>query len=336
MFPLDEPQSDQLQPEPPVPPSRSAPGLNDPEEFAAFVDRFFNEEMSKSHIPGAAISVVKDGKVFFAKGYGYANVEKKIPVDVDRTLFRVASLSKLFTATAAMQLYERGQLDLNAPVDQYLTSFKLENPFSEPVRVAQLMTHTDGTTKRRIGIAARTAAEMEPLGDYLTNHMPPIVWKPGKLYSYCSHSIALLGYLVERVSNTPFAEYVDRNILQPLKMSRSTFLQPPPPSLANDLAVGYQYRKGQFHPVPYLYLNIAPGASMSATTADMTHFMLAHLLKGQYESSQILQPETVQLMHQQHFTPHPKLPGTGYSFRERLENNIRMVGHLGSLRGYSS
>ncbi|MGG6265575.1 hypothetical protein ACQ4M3_06165 [Leptolyngbya sp. AN03gr2] len=63
--------------------------------------------------------------------------------------------------------------------------------------------------------------------------------------------------------------------------------------------------------MPYLYLNIAPGASMSATATDMTHFMLAHLLKGQYESSQILQPETVQLMHQQHFTPHPKLPGTG-------------------------
>ncbi|MEA5504780.1 serine hydrolase [Halotia wernerae UHCC 0503] len=81
---------------------------------------------------------------------------------------------------------------------------------------------------------------------------------------------------------------------------------------------------------------MAPAAAMSATATDMANFMIAHLLDGRYDNSQILKPETVQLMHQQHFTHHPKLPGTGYSFRERLENNIRMIGHLGSLRGYSS
>jgi len=98
------------EPEQSVAPAPSAPGLNDPQEFEAFVDNFFQEEISKSHIPGGVISVVKDGKLFFAKGYGYANLEKKIPVEADKTLFRVASLSKLFTATAAMQLYERGLL----------------------------------------------------------------------------------------------------------------------------------------------------------------------------------------------------------------------------------
>ncbi|MCA1993245.1 MAG: beta-lactamase family protein, partial [Coleofasciculus sp. S288] len=139
----------------PIPPSPTAPGLNNPQEFEAFVDNFFNEEMSKTHVPGAVISVVKDGKLFFAKGYGYANLEKKIPVEADKTLFRVASLSKLFTATAAMQLYERGQLDLDADVSKYL-DFKLENPFSEPVTPATMMLHTDGTTVRRIGLAART------------------------------------------------------------------------------------------------------------------------------------------------------------------------------------
>lgn len=334
--PTDLQPEQPIQPEPATPPSPSAPGLNDPQEFAAFVDQFFAEEMPKQHIPGAAVSVVKDGEIFFTKGYGYANVEKQIPVNADRTLFRVASLSKLFTATAAMQLYERDLLDLNADVNQYLPNFQLENPYSEPVTAARMMMHTDGTTKRRIGIAARTAAEMKPLGDYLASHMPPVVWKPGELYSYSSHSTALLGYLVERLSNTPFAEYIDRNIFQPLQMQRSTFLQPPPPELAQDLAVGYQYRSGKFQPVPFLYLNIAPAASMSTTATDMAHFMIAQLQNGRYNNSNILKPETVQLMHEQHFTHHPKLPGTGYGFRERLENNIRMVGHLGSLRGYSS
>ena len=322
--------------EPAVPPAPNAPGLNDPQEFEAFVDNFFNEEMSKSHAAGAAISVVKDGKLFFAKGYGYANVEKKIPVVADKTLFRVASLSKLFTATAAMQLYERGLLDLDADVNKYLTNFQLENPYPEPVRVAQLMTHTDGTTKRRIGLAAPTEAEMEPLGDYLADHMPPIVWRPGELYSYSSHSTALLGYLVERISGLPFVQYIDKNIFQPLSMPRSTFLQPPPPALADNLAVGYQYQKGNFKPVPYLYLNIAPAAALSTTATDMAHFMIAHLLLGRYENSRILEEDTVRLMHEQHFTHHPKLPGSAYSFHERLENNIRAIEHLGSLRGYSS
>lgn len=90
--------------------------MKDPLEFAAFADDFFEQQLSESNIPGAVISVVKDGSIFFAKGYGYANLEKQIPVDADKTLFRVASISKLFTATAAMQLYERGAIDLDGLV----------------------------------------------------------------------------------------------------------------------------------------------------------------------------------------------------------------------------
>jgi CubicO group peptidase (beta-lactamase class C family) len=324
------------EPQPPVQPSPTAPGLNNSQEFEDFVDNCFEQEMSNNHIPGGVVSVVKDGKLFFAKGYGYANVEKKIPVVADKTLFRIASLSKLVTATAAMQLYERGQLDLNADVNQYLTDFQLKNPFPEPVKVAQLMTHTDGTTKRRIGLAAPTASEMKPLGEYLGEYMPPIVWHPGKLYSYSSHSTALLGYLVEKIAGVPFVQYIDRNIFQPLEMRRSTFVQPPPPSLADDLAVGYQYRSGSFKSVPYLYLNIAPAASMQTTATDMANFMIAHLLRGRYENSPILEEDTMRLMHEQHFTHHPLLPGTAYEFHERLENNLRMLTHIGSLRGYSS
>jgi CubicO group peptidase (beta-lactamase class C family) len=333
---LDSQPQQVSEPEKSVSPSPTGLGLKEPQELEAFVDNFFNEQMSKTHVPGAVISVVKDGKLFFAKGYGYANLEKKIPVEADKTLFRVASLSKLFTATAAMQLYERGQLDLDADVNQYLTDFKLKNPYSEPVTAARMMMHTDGTTVRRIGLAAHTEAEMEPLGDYLADHMPPIVSRPGELYSYSSHSTALLGYVVEKISGTPFAEYIDKNILQPLKMRRSTFLQPLPPALADNLAVGYQHQSGNFKPVPFLYLNIAPAAAMSTTATDMANFMIAHLLRGRYENSRILEEDTVRLMHKTHFAHHPKLPGTSYSFRERLENNIRMIGHLGSLRGYSS
>ena len=331
-----QPEQPITEPKQSVPAAPSAPGLNDPQEFAAFVDNFWREEMSKTHIPGGVISVVKDGKLFFTKGYGYANLEQKIPVEPDKTLFRVASLSKLFTATAAMQLYEQGLLQLDGEVNQYLTDFQLKNPYPEPVKVAQLMTHTDGTSQRRIGLAARTAEEMQPLGDYLAENMPPVFWSPGKLYNYSSHSSALLGYLVQKISGLPFGQYIDKNIFQPLNMPRSTFVQPPPPPLAEDLAVGYQYQNGNFKPVPYLNLNIAPAASMQTTATDMANFAIAHLQLGRYENARILKPDTVRLMHQTHFTQHPQLPGTAYEFHERLENGIRSLTHLGSLRGYSS
>ncbi|MGV2826472.1 serine hydrolase domain-containing protein [Myxosarcina sp. GI1(2024)] len=322
--------------EPSVTPSPLAPGMRDPQEFAAFANEFFQQQLSQTKIPGAVISVVKDGEILFSNGYGYAELSSKTPVDPDRTLFRVASLSKLFTATSAMQLYEEGLLDIHQDVSPYLEDWELENPYSQPVTAAQLMMHVDGATQRLIGLAADTEAKMKPLEEYLPEHMPPIVYPPGKFYSYSNHSIALLGLLVAKISGLPFPEYVARNIFQPLEMNRSSFLQPPPPELENDLATGYQIQNSQPQPVPYLYLNIAPAAALSTTATDMAHFMLAHLQLGRYQNSRILTPETAREMHQTHYKIHPQLPGTSYGFRERLVNNKRAIGHLGSLRGYSS
>lgn len=333
---LDEPSLELPETSAPTTPTpATAQELNDPQELENLIDSVLAEELENSTTPGAVISVVKDGKIFFAKGYGYADIDQKTPVVADRTLFRVASLSKLFTATAAMQLYGKGSIDLNGDVSKYL-DFKLNNPYPEPVTFAEIMTHTGGVTKRRIGLAARTEAELEPLAKHLPRYMPPVFWPPGELYSYSSYSIALLGYLIERVTNTPFIQYIDKNILQPLDMQRSTFLQPPPPELANDLAVGYQKQGGEFKPVPYLYLNIYPAAGFQSTAIDMAHFMIAHLQLGRYEDRRILEPDVARLMHVTHFVNYPGLPGTSYGFREEFINNIRTIGHLGSLRGYSS
>lgn len=334
--PINSQQQQSVEQQTPVVPSSSAPGLINPQEFTRWVDNFMNQEMSKSQVPGAVISVVKDGEVFFTKGYGYANVEKKIPVDADKTVFRVASLSKLFTATAAMQLSEQKKLDINADANQYLKKFKIKNPFSEPVTAATMMTHTDGVTTGRIGLAAPTPEKMLPLGDYLAKYIPAIEWRPGTVYSYSNHSITLLGYLVETISQTPFVEYIDKNILQPLNMRRTTFQQPPAQDLADNLATGYQYRKGKYQAVPYLYLNIAPAGAIMTTARDMTHFMNAFLQYGRYQDKRILKEDTVREMLTRKFTQHPMLPGIGYSFRERWVNNIRTWGHLGNLRGYSA
>ncbi|WP_413163489.1 serine hydrolase domain-containing protein [Capilliphycus salinus ALCB114379] len=331
-----------LSPEPQKPtpkPQTVPPALNkltNPEEIAKFFDERFNEQMQEQHIPGGVVSLVKDGSIVFEKGYGYANVEEEIPVQADTTLFRVASLSKLFTDTAVMQLYERGSVQLDVDVNQYLKTFQIDSNFEEPVTLSNLMTQTDGTSQRLLGIAANTPEKMLPLEEFLPQRMPPFVWPPGELYTYSNTGISLAGYIVESVSGVPFTEYIDQNILQPLSMQNSSFQQPLPSNLASNLAVGYQYKKGEFQPLPFLYLNIAPAAALSATASDMAHFMITHLQNGRYENAQILEPETVELMHEQHFTHHPKLPGTGYGFHERVTNNLRVIGHAGNMIGYSS
>lgn len=319
----------------PSEPAPNAPGLGDRAEFMAFADAFFAEEMPKSHVPGAAIAIVKDGEVFYTQGYGYADLANEIPVEADKTLFRVASLSKTFTATATMQLHERGLIDVTEDVTPYLgKQVTIDNPFPEPVTFAKMMMHNDGTTRRMIGLGAPTPEKMKPLGEYLGENMPAIARPPGTFYSYSNHSIALLGYLVQEISNTPFTEYIAENILNPLKMTRSSFNQPLPASLADNLATGYQWNSNQneFKSVPFLYLNIAPAAALSTTATDMAKYMQAHLR----EDSPILQPETLELMHETHFRQHPRLPGTAYGFRENTINNLRIIGHFGSLRGYSS
>ncbi|MBW4518044.1 MAG: beta-lactamase family protein [Timaviella obliquedivisa GSE-PSE-MK23-08B] len=152
-------------PEPPVDPSETQPnpGLNDPQELEAFLDSFLPQEMEQEHALGGVVSAVKDSKLFFVKGYGFADPDQKIPIDGDRTLFRVASISKLFTHTAIMQFYERGLLDLKADINSYLQAFKIQSFYKEPIDAANLMTQTEGTSQRLLGILAPTATEMTPL-----------------------------------------------------------------------------------------------------------------------------------------------------------------------------
>lgn len=333
---LSPQQPKQTESEQVVPPHSNRQGPTNHQEVETFLDKFFAQEMPKEHVPGAVVALVKDGEILFSKGYGYADIDQKIPVVSDKTLFRVASLSKLFTDTAVMQLYERGLLDLDQDVNQYLKHFQIKNPYPEAITAANLMTQTDGSSQQLFGIAARTASEMVSLEEFIPDHMPPIIWRPGEFYSYSNMGITLLGYLVEVISKKPFIQYIDENLLHPLDMQHSSFLQPPPHSLASDLAVGYEYQNGSFQRLPFLHLNIAPASSLSATATDMAHFMIAHLQNGRYKNTRILEEDTVRLMHQQHFTHHPKLTGTAYGFYERRENGIRAIGHPGTLRGYSS
>ncbi len=311
-------------------------GPTDPAELEAFLDVFFAEKMEELHIPGAAFVMVKDGEVFFAKGYGYADLENQIPVDPEKTIFRVGSVSKLFTATAAMQLVEQGVLNLDTDINQYRTNFQIADTYSQPVSLAQLLTHTAGFENRYINTAVSSEDDLLPMGGYLADYAVARVNPPDAVHSYSNYSFNLAGYLVEVASGIPFAQYVEENILAPLGMKRTTFFQPLSDNLSSDLAVGYSFAQDDYNPDSFVYLQGPPAGALSATVLDMSRFMIAHLQDGRYQDVQILAEGTAQEMHQQQFTHHPDLPGMTYGFKERFINGMRVIGHGGDIHAYSS
>jgi CubicO group peptidase (beta-lactamase class C family) len=314
----------------------TAKDLDDVKGVEAFLDQFFREKMAERHVPGAVFVLVKDGRRALAKGFGYADRERKLPVIPDQTPFRVASVSKLFTATAVMQLCERGRLKLDEDVNHYLRGFQLRNPFPKPVTLANLLTHTGGFDERTIGTGARTRAAVQPLGQYLAARMPACALPPGDVICYSNHGTALAGHIVEEASGTPFALYVEENILTPLGMRHSSF--EPGEELEGALAVGYDYDKGtdSYRALPRTYGNGAPAGQLVATGTDMAAFMIAHLQGGRYRDTRILQEATARDMHRQHFTQHPRLPGCAYGFFERFQNGRRSLEHAGDLSGFAS
>src|SRR6266567_6670072 len=249
-----------------TPPSPTPSGLGDPRELETFLDGVLSKQLRANHIPGATVSVVKDGRLLFAKGYGSADLQAGRPVNAQTTLFRVASVSKLFTATAVLQLAEQGKLNLHADVNIYLKTFHLPATYPEPITLAHLLTHTAGFESRATGLqAARTTSDLKPLGQLLAEHMPARVRPPGVVTAYSNYGMALAGYLVEQVSGMPFEQYVEQHIFQPLRMHSSTFRQPVEARLSADLSQGYSYTNGAYRPGPFEFISEVPAGAMSTT-----------------------------------------------------------------------
>jgi CubicO group peptidase (beta-lactamase class C family) len=155
----------------PVPAGGAA--LQSPGEMEAFVDGFVGGELEAYEVAGLTVAVVKDGQLFFAKGYGWADVERRVPVDAEQTLFRPGSVSKLLTWTAVMQLAEQGKLDLDADVNTYLTQFKIPATYEAPITLRHVLTHTVGLEDGGIGyLMARRRDQIVPLARSLAAHQP--------------------------------------------------------------------------------------------------------------------------------------------------------------------
>jgi len=305
-------------------------------DIEPFFDTLAESHLARLHSPGMVISVVQGDSVVLVKGYGHADLEGTIPMDGERHLFRVASITKVFTATAIMQLVEAGEIDLAADVNRYLTAFQLDDPFGEPSTIRQLMQHTSGIDDDYVDILLESPDQHWPLVDYFTRHVPTRVRRPGRVMVYTNRAYMLLGHVVEAVSGMDYEDYIHDRILQPLGMSRS-YLELPD-SVAADRARGSEFRDGKLVDVYVPDTNTRPSSDLLTTARDMTGFMRAFLNEGaSVGGGRILRPETVSRMYTDCFRYHPlhdhgRCFGWGYSTVE----GIPVWTHGGNHPGYKS
>jgi CubicO group peptidase (beta-lactamase class C family) len=322
---------------PAAPPSAAAPvnERNQPAGAVAltkadvdvFLDGFLPYALRTGDIPGAVVTVVKDGQILTARGFGYADVEKRTPVDPEHTLFRPGSVSKLVTWTAAMQLVEQGKLDLDRDVNTYL-DFKIPAYEGKPVTLRQLMTHTGGFEEAVKDIIYFDPKHLTTLGEYLKRWTPKRVYAPGSTPAYSNWATALTGYMIERVSAESFDDYVEKHIFAPLGMTEASFRQPLPAALAKQMASGYKpgQAAGRFE-----IIGPAPAGSLSASGTAMAKFMIAHLENGKG----LLSPAVAAVMHNsplEKVDPASLLPPLNrmeLGFFETNINGREVIGHLG-------
>lgn len=305
-------------------------------DLEPFFEGLLGGLMAERHVPGAVVLVVRDGAVVFAHGYGVADPATGRPVDPETTLFRVASVSKLFTATAVMQLVEQGKLDLDADVNVYLREFQVPATFAKPVTLRHLLTHTPGFDDSFLHGSERLGATPMPLGTYLARFLPRRVLEPGQLISYSNHGVALAGHVVEAVSGRPFRDYVREHVMLPLGMRESGFSLPDPPPAA--LAVGTDWKDGAFVPVALDRMRWYPAGDLYTSAGEISRFLLAHLDLGRIPGgdARILREETARAMQTQGFTNVPGVAGWHLGFDELRWNDAAAIGHGGSWNGYGT
>jgi CubicO group peptidase (beta-lactamase class C family) len=302
-------------------------------DVEAWLDGFLPYAIRSGDIAGGVIVVVKDGEVLAQKGYGYADVATKQPVDPERTLFRAGSVSKLVVHTAAMQLIEQGKLDLDADIAKYL-DFPIDQSYDKPVTLHNLTTHTGGFEELVRGLMASDPNRHLPLEAYVKATHPTRIFPPGEVPSYCNYCVALEGYIIQRTSGENFDDYLDKHIFAPLGMSNSTFRQPLPKQFEEQMSKGY--RAASQPPNYFELVGPAPAGSLSTTGADMGRFMIAEMKAYSGADSTLLGKEAAQRMQTTMFRAVPPSVGIAVGFFERDRNGHRIREHGGDTQFFHS
>jgi len=330
-LPSPGPKPASTQPVPLPPPNPKNPPQLTAQDVTAFLDGFLPLQLQRDDVAGATISIYQHGQPLILKGYGYADFKKKTPVDPVVTTFRPGSISKLFTYVSMMQLVEQGKLNLDTNIQQYLDFRIRPGPHGigdAPITLRNLATHTAGFEEELHDFGSDKSGRLPlDLRTFLIRNQPNRFAAPGKDLAYSNYGIALIGYIVQRISGEPFAEYVQHHIFSPLGMTHSTFQQP--------LPKGFVATKGYLHTsgddTGFEAFTEVPAGGLSSTAADMAIFGQMLLGKGTYNGVQILQPGSVALLLTPQFTPGPSVMPWDLGFYDDDRNGLRFIGHGGDL-----
>ncbi len=330
------------------------------------LDDFIEAERRRLRIPGLAACIIKDGRVVWSKGYGWANVAKQMPMDPDLVLQNIGSISKTIVATAVMQLWEKGKFQLDDDVSEYLP-FAVKSPeySNTPITYRLLLTHRSGIAdSQAYGSSYASGDPRQPLEAWLKDYFTPggryydqkanfHPWKPGKKSAYSNVAFGLLGYLVERASGESLPDYTRKNIFEPLGMKRTGWMLSEIDVAAH--AVPYipmgdgdssseeidVYRKfgllggeperdatgGAYQPLCLYSFPNYPDGALRTTVNQLARLLMAYANDGSYGSAQILKPDTVRLM----LTPQAATsPQQGLCWVTDLREGRRHWGHNGA------
>jgi len=322
-----------------------------PAELEAFVDGVVGDAMQREHIAGVTVSVVQNGQVVLKKGYGFASLAPARPVDPDRTLFRIGSISKTFTWIALMKEVEAGRIRLDQPVNLYLPE-KVQvkdQGFDNPVRVINLMDHSPGFEDRALGqLFEDDFDRVRPLDLYLRQERPKRVRGPGLVSSYSNYGAALAGEAAAWTSGKPYERLIEEEILGPARMAHTTFREPHPAkagmpapmpaALAADVSDAFRWNGTGFQRRGYEYIEqIAPAGAGSSTAGDMARYMLVQLGGGSLEGATIYGPATAQAFRTPIRATPPGINGWAHGLViATLPGGFKAYGHDGATMSFFS
>lgn len=332
-------------------PERVRAEIDQPRTDEKQLRAWLNEILGRRPAVGFALGVIRNGRLDFFHGHGVADIASFTPITED-TVFRIASLTKTFTAIAVMQLWEQGMLDLDAPANQYLRTYQLTpaKPGIRPPTIRHLLTHTAGIPEvihvsdllhpdwgpfdaRPGRYSVKIGASLPSLAQYYRGHLQ-VVAEPGTAFAYTNHGYATLGQIVEDVSGLPLARYFRERIFQPLGMADTDLVRSE--RLASRLATGYVLAPRGPKAVPDREWIGAGADGIYSTTHDMARYVAALRGGGANEHGSVLKPATLATMFETHFQPDSRLPGIGLGFFRHDADGHRIVGHEGILPGFNS
>ena len=301
------------------------------------------EILNRRPAVGMAVGVVRDGSLEFFYGHGVADAAAMTPITAD-TIFRIASITKTFTAIAVMQLSEQGRIDLDAPANDYLRAYRLvpAKASFRPATMRHLLTHTAGISevlhpydllRPLFGETVRLGLPVPKLSEYYRGGLR-IGAEPGSRFTYTDHGFATLGQIVEDVSGEPLERYLREHVFEPLGMADTSLIRTK--SARSRLAKGYNLRSGGAQIVTDYEMVPAAASSAYSTAQDMASYVVALMGGGANSHGSVLKPATLASMFEPHYQPDPRVPGIGLAFWRGSIAGHRVIEHGGILPGFNS